>query len=654
MKLKHFFTLLLTTITLHINAQSNTKEVLFTVDNEPVYVSEFLRVYNKNLDLVQDESQKDVDEYLSLFITYKLKLKEAKALKLNEKSSYLSELNTYKNQLTKNYLYDNKVTDELVEEAYDRISYEIKAKHILIKVPENANPQDTLVAFNTISKLRDRALTEGFEKVRKEVHNGTSVFGEALGYFSGFRMVYKFENAAFNTPVGEISQPFKTRFGYHIVKVLDKRKSRGERTVAHIMVNIKRNDTLNDKPEARIQDIYKKLSQGEDFEALAKQFSDDKNSASKGGLLAAFSSGQLSAPAFEDVAFNLKNVGDVSKPFKTKYGWHIVKLHAKKLTPQFEDIKSELETKVKRDERSKLIDRALIAKLKSKFNISDAQPALDYFVSILNDDYFKTTWKLPADFKSNFPLIKIGNQQITFKEFGSYLEKTQRGVNPKSTLETIVSEKYNAFLNPRLIQYQEEHLEEENEAFANILNEYRDGLLLFDLMETTIWNAAKSDSLETKNYYNANKEKYVLPKRVDAVVASSTKQKTLKKVVKLLNQNMDLENIKKLVNNNGEVHVVFTSGIMDANHQALPDNFEFTKGISKIYKHNKAFIIAKVNAVLPKQLKTFENAKGMVISDYQTYKEKNWIKQLKEKYKIAVNQKALNKVKNQIKNQIKN
>lgn len=649
MQLKHFFTFLFAVTVFFTNAQSDEKEVLFTVDDEPVYVSEFLRVYNKNLDLVQDESQKDIDEYLSLFTSYKLKLKEAKALKLDKKPSYLRELNTYKKQLAKNFIYDNKVTDELVEEAYERISYDIKANHILVRIPEDANPQDTLAAFNSIGKLRDRALSEGFETVRKEVHNGKTIYGEELGYFSGFRMVYKFETVAFNTNVGEISKPFRTRFGYHIVKVLDKRKSRGERTVAHIMVALKQNDTLSENPETRIQDIYKKLNQGEEFEALAKQFSDDKNSASKGGKLAAFSSGQLSSSEFEDVAFNLENIGDVSKPFKTQYGWHIVKLHEKKLTPEFEEVKSELEAKVKRDERSKLIDKALTEKLRLKYNVSDVPDALSYFASILSDDYYKRTWKLPADFKGDTPLVKIGKQQFTYINFGAYLEKTQRGVSAKSTFEEIVKEKYNTFLNTRLIKYQENHLEEENQEFANIVNEYRDGLLLFDLMETTIWNTAKSDSLQARNYYNTNKEKYILPKRIDAVVASSAKQRTLKKVSKLLEQDMSLEDIKKLVNNNGEVHVVFTSGIMDANHQALPKNFQFTKGISKIYKHNKAFIVAKVKEVLPKQLKTFEEAKGLIISDYQAYKEENWVNQLKEKYKVVINQNVLNKVKNQIK-----
>lgn len=649
MQLKHFFTFLFAVTVFFTNAQSDEKEVLFTVDNEPVYVSEFLRVYNKNLDLVQDESQKDIDEYLSLFTNYKLKLKEAKALELDKKPSYLRELNTYKKQLAKNFIYDNKVTDELVEEAYQRISYDIKANHILVRIPEDANPQDTLAAFNKIGKLRDRALSEGFETVRKEVHNGKTIYGEELGYFSGFRMVYKFETVAFNTDVGKISKPFRTRFGYHIVNVLDKRKSRGERTVAHIMVALNQKDTLNGNPESRIQDIYKKINQGEEFEALAKQFSDDKNSASKGGKLATFSSGQLSSPEFEDVAFNLENIGDISKPFKTDYGWHIIKLHEKKLIPEFEDIKSELEAKVKRDERSKLIDKALTDKLKVKYNVKDIPDALSYFASILNDDYYKRTWKLPTDFKGDTPLVKIGKQQFTYINFGAYLEKGQRGVSVNTTFKDIVKEKYNTFLNTRLINYQENHLEEENQEFANIVNEYKDGLLLFDLMETTIWNTAKTDSLETRKYYNANKEKYVLPKRVDAIVASSTNQRTLKKVSKLLQQNMSSEDIKKLVNNNGEVHVVFTTGIMDANHQALPKEFQFATGVSKIYKHNKAFIVAKIKEVLPQKLKTFEEAKGLIISDYQAYKEENWVNQLKEKYKVVINQNVLNKVKNQIK-----
>lgn len=649
MKLRYLVTLFLTCSVLSMNAQLVDKDVLFTVADEPVYASEFLRVYSKNLDLVQDESQKDVDEYLKLFTNYKLKLKEAKSLKLHEKSSYVRELSNYKKQLAKNYITDSKVTDDLVEEAYERMSYEVNANHILVKVNDNAKPSDTLEAYNKILKLRDRALKEGFEKVREEVHNGQTVYGEKLGYFGGFKMVYKFESVAFNTEVGEISKPFRTRFGYHIVNVIDKRKSRGERTVSHIMVIENKRDSLAEKPEVRIREIYKKLNQGEAFESLAKQFSDDKNSAPKGGKLKPFASGQLRAKEFEDVAFNLESEGDVSEPFKTDFGWHIVKLNNKKSVASFEAMKPELVEKVKRDSRSKLIDVALVNKLKSKYNISDEEPNLDYFTSILNEDYFKRTWKLPADFKGKQPLVKIGSKQFSYNDFGVYLVNTQRNTPKKESLESLLSKKYDAFLNDNLIKYQEDNLEFENEDYAHIVAEYRDGLLLFDLMENTIWNTAKTDSTAIKQFYEANKANYVKPKRIDAVVASSAKQKTLKKVSKLLSKNMPLDKIKTLVNSKDKINVIFTSGIMDAEHQALPKDFNFRTGLSKIQKHNDAFVIINVKSVLPQEQKTFEESKGMVISDYQNHKENNWLNDLRAKYPVEVKKEVLAKIKTQLK-----
>jgi peptidyl-prolyl cis-trans isomerase SurA len=648
---KYFPQLVLILLVSNIYAQSNSEDVLLTIDDDSVYVSEFLQVYNKNLDLVQDESQKNIDEYLTLFTNYKLKLKEAKFLGLQNKASYKRELDSYKKQLAQNFITDTKVTGTLIKEAYDRVSNEVKVSHILVRLPENASPQDTLVAYNNIMKLRDRALNEGFDKVRKEVHNGQTIFGEDLGYFSAFRMVYPFESAAYNTKVGDISLPFRTRFGYHILKVYDKRKSRGEITVAHIMVTKKPDDSIFHSSEKRINDIYKKLKQGEDFEALARQFSEDPSSANKGGMLAPFSAGQLSSQVFEDAAFDLKNIGDVSQPIKTKFGWHIIKLYNKKPIQPFDDMRPELEMKVKRDDRSHLINDALFDKLKLKYNVSDKQPALDYFTSILNDTYFKRAWKLPSNFEGNKPLVKIGDKQFTFQDFGNQLLKSQKSAQSQSPFKQIVLKEYNTFLTQSLIQYQEDHLESENKNFANIVGEYHDGLLLFDLMDSTIWNASKTDTTEIKNYYNDHKDSYMWPDRIDAVVASSTDQNILKKVAKFLKKNTSLEDIKSMFNTKDEVHVIFTSGLMDSKDQALPDNFEFKKGISKIYSHNDSYVIVQVKGIYPKTHKLFEEAKGSVISDYQTYKEDKWLEELRHKYKVVINQDALNKVKSLINNQ---
>lgn len=651
MKFKNFFVVILLVSCLFTHGQTLDNEVLLEVDKDPVFVSEFMNVYNKNLNLVQDESQKDVDEYLKLFINYKLKLKEAKALGLDSKPTYKRELLSYRKQLAKNFMADNTVTEALVEEAYHRISNEVKAQHILVRLLEDASPADTLAAYKKIMKLREESISNGFANVMNQKGDGKTIIAEQLGWFNGFKMVYAFENAAFATAIGKTSQPFRTRFGYHIVNVLDKRESRGERTVAHIMITNKEDEVATENPEVRIQDIYKKINQGEDFESLAKQFSEDKSSASKGGLMPAFSGGQLSAVKFEDVAFDLNEIGDVSKPFKTQFGWHIVKLYNKKPVAEFKDVKAELVQKVKRDERSKRIDNALFNKIKGLYNVSDKAPDLNYFVSILTEDYYKRKWRLPSDFEAKKILFSIDSKTYTYKDFGNYLVKTQRTVRSNTPFKLVVSDKYTEFFNLSLVNYHEENLEQVNPEFANIITEYRDGLLLFDLMETTIWNAGKTDTLAIEAFYNANKKNYVTPQQIDAVVASSSKQNTLKRVSKLLQEGMSLERIKNLVNSNDAVEVIFTSGLMDAEHQAIPNKFKFEKGISKVFKHNDAYEVIQVKDVLPKTQKTLEEARGAVISDYQNNKEEKWVKTLADKYKVVVNNDILKKVKSQIKKQ---
>ncbi|TYA52512.1 peptidylprolyl isomerase [Formosa maritima] len=631
-------------------AQNSIDEILFTVANDPVYVSEFTRVFNKNIDLVKDESQKDVDEYLKLFINYKLKLKEAETLGLNEKSSYKNELANYKSQLAQNYLTDSKVTDELIEEAYYRTINEVKASHILIRLADNPSPQDTLKAYNELIKLRQRVINEGYETVKNEVHDGKTIYAEDLGYFTGFKMVYDFETAAYNTKVGEVSMPFKTRFGYHIVLVQDKRESRGERTVAHIMINNSRKDSLQESAKQRINDIYLKLQQGENFESLAKQFSEDQSSSSKGGMLSPFSGGQLTSIEFENEAFSLEKVGDITEPFQTEFGWHIIKLYNKKSVDDFESMRPELEAKVKKDSRSQLINSALTNKLKKQYLTPEEQPDLSYFVSILNDDYFSGRWTLPQDFKANDPLVKIGTKQVENEAFGNFIVKNQRRNIPKIDFNRLVSNNYEQFLEKELLQYKEEQLEVENKDYAYIVEEYRDGLLLFDLMETEIWNAAKKDSVGLNSFYSNNKENYFWNERVDAVVASSAKKATIKKVQKLLQEKQTPEQIKTLINSDTSIDVIFSSGIMDAQHQSLPKDFEFKTGVSDVYNFNNAFIVAEVKQVLPKELKTFEQAKGAVISDFQNYKEANWILDLEKKYKVTINKEVLTKVKSQINN----
>ena len=642
MKYRLIFCFLSLCFSLSAIAQNKNEDILFTIEGDPVYASEFLRVYNKNLDLVKDETQKDIDGYLKLFINYKLKLKEAKALGLDEKTSYLREFESYKKQLSKNYLTNSEVTESLVKEAYDRLAFEVKASHILVRIDENASPKDTLAAYNEVLKLRDRVISEGYEAVQKDVHNGKTIFAEDLGYFSAFKMVYDFENAAYNTKVGEVSMPFRTRFGFHIIKVFDKRASRGEVEVGHIMIK---------EDESKINEIYKRLEQGENFESLAKQFSEDKSSSSNGGKLKPFSGGELSSQKFEDVAFSLENENTYSKPFKSQFGWHIVKLYNKKQLEPFEEMKSNLEAKIKRDSRSQLISTSRLNNLKKQYDLSEEQPALPYFISILNNDFLRGRWSLPDNFEAEKPLFKIKDKQLTYNDFGQYLLKSQRRSAGNKAFKDIVEDNYKMFFENEVLKYEEENLETENEEYAQIVGEYRDGLLLFDLMENEIWNTTKKDSVALQNFYESHKEDYFFNERLDAVVASSAKKGNIKKVAKLLQKGDSIDSIKKAINTKDVINVSFTTGELDKEHQALPKDFEFKTGVSDVYKHNDAYVVVKVNSVLPKTQKTFEEAKGKIISDYQVFKEDNWLKELAFKYVVNVDQDVLKNIKSKINNQ---
>lgn len=633
--------------TLFCSAQSKDTDILFTVADTPVLASEFVRVYNKNLNLVKDESQKDVDQYLSLFVNYKLKLAEAKALDFHKNPQYIREFDGYKKQLAKNYLVDSEVTDALVKEAYERILYDVNAKHILIRL--DPSRKDTLEVYNRLLSLRERFKTEDFTTLQKELHNGNTILVEDLGYFSAFKMVYDFETKAYNTNVGEVSMPFRTQFGYHIVKVFNKRKSRGEITAGHIMISKNQKDTTED-PETRIQEIYKLIEQGQEFESLAKQFSQDKSSAGKGGKLAPFTSGQLSSVVFEDMAFNLQEDGAISKPFESEYGWHIVKRYSIKPIGSFEDMRYELENKVSRDSRSKLINTSMQNKLRKQYNVTSDNPEKTYFVSILNDDFYNRKWQLPEDFDKAKTILTIGDKKWIYKDFVSILRSQQKGNTKGKSFEDIVDEAYETFLNTCILNYHEENLENVNEEYAQILNEYREGLLLFDLMETKIWNATKSDTLGIETYYNQNKQNYKWNTRVEAIVASASKEENIKVAANMLESSESVESIKEVLNTNGKQKVMFTSGTFEENHQALPNNFEFKKGLSKIYYQNNTYYVVKVTQLIPESYKNLDEARGMVINDYQQEVEKNWINDLKKKYKVTVNQEVLSKVKSQIHN----
>ena len=626
-----------------LNAQISESDVLLTVSEEPILASEFIRVYNKNLNLVQDDSQKEVESYLKLFINYKLKLAEATLLGYDKDPEYVKELRSYKNQLTQNYLTDKNVTDELVLEAYDRTLNEVKAQHVLVRVEEFET--DTLQAYSAIQDFQERLKNDDFESLKKEIHDGKSIFVEDLGFFTAFKMAYKFESVAFNTKVGEVSEPFRTKFGFHVVKVLEKRKSKGQVIVAHIMIaNTQKDTTLVAKD--RIQELHRLLLQGEDFGNIAKQFSDDKSSSMRSGELKPFKSGQINSTLFENTAFSLKEKEDISEPIQTQFGWHILKLIDKQAVKEFNSLKLDLESQVRKDSRSQLVKSKMLAKLLSQYQLTGLNPNLPLLKSNIVYDRSNKTWKFSDQIKDSKSFLVIQKTSYSFGDFLNFLNNNSKLINPNWATEFALNKQYKIFLEQSVFRYKKDNLENENQDFANILNEYREGLLLFELMQDKIWEGAKKDTIGLNAFYNENKANYLWPDRVIGSVARSSNAKNIKKVRKLWRSGKSNQSIDELLNKIQQ-NVIFSTGEFELGLSPLPESFtpRVKSPLSKIIKENNSFYIVNVKEFMPQSQKSLEDSRGQLISDYQTKLETQWILELKSKFNVKVNEDVFQKVK---------
>lgn len=647
---KSIFTILALWVTV-ISFGQQKKDVLLTLKDKPIYAQEFKKVYQKNLALVQDKDQKTVDGYLKLFVDYKLKVAEAYAQGLDSNEEYVKDFSKYEEQLSRNYIYEDNVTSNLVEEAYERGLIEVDASHILIMCNWDAFPQDTLVAYNKIKAIRERVLKgeEDFNALAKKVSEepGAEEREGKLGYFTVFAMVYPFETEAYRTPIGEISNIVRTQFGYHIIKVHGRRPKLPQVTVSHIMIS-SRGDSTGLKSKERINEIYSLLKQGESFEELAKKYSEDQNTGRSGGLMRAFTKGDLKAPPFEDASYALTTPGEISEPIQTRFGWHIIRLEKKHELPTFIEEKADLERKIKDGERAKIITSAVTDKIKHKYGFQQFD-YLTAFSELVTDSIFNKKWKFePLSTTENKPLFIIGDRTYHYNDFGKYVENRQGKVRPYKQITTMLKIVYEEFETIKVKEYFREKLEEENEDYAAIINEYRDGLLIFEVMAKNVWDKAKNDTLGQKRYYETHKENYPWKEHVEADIYRTSHKEDVNTLLQYLNEGKNVEEIKGLMNVDGKVKVMVTTGVFEKGAKELPNDFEFKSGLSKIYEQDAAFTVVWVEKSLPAGIKNYEDVKGRVLSDYQNELEKNWMQGLREKYPLQVNEKILKKLKKEL------
>ena len=623
------------------NAQS-----LIKIGNQQITSAEFLQMYNKKSSF-QDTSktkEESMKEYLDLYTKFRLIVKEAESQGIDTTKKFKDELAGYRNQLAESYLTDKGVSEELVKEAYERMKYDVHASHILILSRPDDMPEDTLKAFKKALELMNRAKAgEDFAKLAKENSEDPSAKqnGGDLGFFSALRMVYPFESAAYNTPVNEISKPVRTKFGYHVIKVHAKRSSVGEVKVAHIMVRLKENGTADDNKntEERINEVYAKLQSGSTWEDMVR-LSEDYQTAQKGGDLGYFGPNKF-PKEFEEASFALKEKGEISKPTKTAYGWHIIKLVDKKGKDSFEKMQGELKKSIAKNDRSNLSKDVVFKRIMKKNGFKEFPKNLKKMYDITDSSLVMGAWKIPSNVELSKPLVQIGKVKYTQKDFADYIY-THEGVRKNTTYKQLVNQFYDNFKHEKVFEFENKNLEQNYPAFQATMKEYRDGMLKFEITDAKVWSKASKDTIGLKEFYNANKDKWMWPNRIKGEVYICINADVAKQVKDLLDKGNTLPQVLELVNKSSQLNVRVLQGAYSKEDYPALGTFYWKKGVSDVAESAKMFYVFKIDDILAPQPKKIEEARGIITSAYQNYLEENWMKELRAKYPVAVNNEEYN------------
>jgi peptidyl-prolyl cis-trans isomerase SurA len=648
---------ILCTASLSYAQKSLDKEVLVNIGNEAVTVDDFMRVYDKNNSQTSMQDPTPIAEYLDLFVNFKLKVMEAEELKMDTNSTFQKELAGYREQLAKPYFIDESVNEALLEQAYQRKLKDVRASHILIMVDENARPEDTLAAYNKIVEVRELVVNGmPFEEAAVEYSDDPSAKDREeipgkqrarpgnkgdLGYFTVFNMVYPFENAAYETPVGEISQPTRTRFGYHLIKVNDKKDALGTAQVAHIFVPILPGSTSEDSIAdlEKINNIYQKIQEGMPFEEAVVEYSEDKGSAKNGGELSKFTCNRV-VPEFVIAAESLQ-VGEVSEPVQTMYGYHILKLISRETPGTFEEESPKLKERLAKDERSHKSEEAVISNIKNeyKFKVYDKAKA-ELFAAIDTSIISKT---FAAESVAGFtkPLMKLGSEKYTQYNFAVYAQANQK-------MQTIdkgvyLEQLFNQYVAETCLAYEDKHLEEKYPEFKALMEEYHDGILLFNLTDEKVWSKAVKDTTGLEQFFNAHRDNYMWGERLDATIFEVKKTEAVDTLRNWISRHMSDGEIAKKLDEDSITSVKIIPGLFEKGDNKIIDQVDWVAGTTVEVNSDveELTVIIRIREILPPEPKKLNEARGLVTADYQTYLEKQWIEQLKEKYPVQVNQEIL-------------
>ena len=663
-------------------ASGDANSIIFTVDGrQEVTLDEFERQFLKNLNLKEKTiTAEDIDTYLKLYVRFKLKIQDALDAGKDSAEAYKRELAMYREQLARNYLYDRSVTDKLIQEAYERMQDEVNVSHILIRCDRNADPSKVASIMKRMTEIKKALERDPSEKNFADLaasdseDPGSKSAGGALGYLTALQVVYEFENAAYATPIGGISDVFRTDFGFHILRVNDKRKNLGEVKARHLLIRTGSNAAQSpEEAEKLIREIHAKIKAGESFEEMAKKHSEDFSSKYSGGNMNAVSVtqyvGDIERQKWAEKAFALQNTGDLTEPFQTNYGWHLLQLVEKKPLKPFDEMKVSLRNKVQQNQRSQIGIDSLVSRVKREDRFVENPVFLETIIKILERDssFIKGKFdplSLPEELTINengkkvnvqffdVALFQIANQAYTVEQFTGRLAAQKRKV--EGSVNDYIREIYGAWVQEACVSYQNEHLEEKSPEFRHIYKEYREGILMFNRMQEMVWEKANKDSIGLAAYFNEHANEYQWNDRYHAAFLFCSNKGMMNQVAKQLKKGLTLDSIRKVHTAKSQLDFSYRFG-----KYQLSDTFlfpqrdplkmvfadgKYRKKKNKIYKMGAVgedFVVVQIYDFLPAGTKTLEETRGPVASKYQEVLEQRWIADLESRYPVNINTEAV-------------
>lgn len=610
--------------------------VLFKAGSATVTAEEFIYLYNKNHQEKPEEFTKaKIDEYLKLFIDFKLKVEEAKRRGMDTTAAFLKEYNSYRAEVRKPFLPDNALTDSLTRLTYARMREEVRASHILIAIKTDATPTDTLAAYNEAVGLRvklENGLDFGAAAVQFSDDPSAKTNHGDLGYFTAMQMVYPFETAAYSLKVGEVSTPVRTRFGYHLIRLSDRRPASGEVEVSHIMVRVRENQDA-EKAKDVIFTVSEQLHAGVPWNELCKQYSEDPSTKDQGGKLKPFGTGGMSSvPEFERAAFELNTPGEISDPIQSQYGWHIIRLERKIPLASYDALAASLKGRVLRDERTNISRAALLDKYRKRFNFQENVPVKESVFKLADSTLTAGKWR-PSMTIATQTLFSLRGKNVPVKDFVSYVMRNQRAQQqpPRRYIEQL----YNAFAETTTLDAIEDDIISRDPTFTYLLKEYYEGILLFEIMEKEVWTKASADSAGQQRYYRTNSSKYQASDRTKAVLYSAVSDSGFPALRELITAGDE----RKIQEYAIAQKIRIEGGYFRKDEKEILNKVPWSPGVYTA-ENKGMYYLAWLKEVLAPGVMSFEEARPAIISDFQAATEKKWLDQLKKKYPVKVNEKG--------------